>query len=153
MGQGAVDSIVALASELIRCPSRGGMDSPEPALREAGGWLADNGLQPRYLEDAAGQTVGLYVRHLGPEPGPILCLDACIDTAPFGDEARWTRPPASGHVEGGRLWGRGSADSKSGAAILMHVVRNLVREGAIRRGGIDLLLDADEHTGRFGGVR
>jgi succinyl-diaminopimelate desuccinylase len=40
-----------------------------------------------------------------------------------------------------------------GAAILAHVVRDLMRDGSIRRGGIDLLLDADEHTGRFGGAR
>jgi succinyl-diaminopimelate desuccinylase len=153
MGDVAVDSIVALASELVQRASRGGLDSPEPVLKEAGRWLITNSLQPRYLTTAAGETVGLYVRHLGPEPGPILCLDACIDTAPFGDETRWTRPPASGHVEGGRLWGRGSADSKTGAAILAHVLRDLVHDGAVRRGGIDLLLDADEHTGHFGGVR
>jgi succinyl-diaminopimelate desuccinylase len=153
MTRDATDSIVALASALIRRPSRGGLDSPEPVLKEAGRWLAANGLQPHYLTTAAGETVGLYVRHLGPELGPILCLDACIDTAPFGDEARWSKPPSSGQVDGGRLWGRGSADSKTGAAILAHVVRDLVRDGAIRRGGVDLLLDADEHTGRFGGVR
>ena len=147
------DSVVGLASALIRRPSRGGVDSPEPVLKEAGQWLASNGLVPRYLINAAGETVGLHVRHLGPEPGPILCLDACIDTAPFGDEARWSRPPARGQVEDGRLWGRGAADSKTGAAILAHVARDLVRGGAIRRGGIDLLFDADEHTGRFGGVR
>jgi succinyl-diaminopimelate desuccinylase len=153
MPHGSLDSITTLASELVRRPSRGGIDLPEPVLREAGRWLAAGGLEPRYLTDAAGATVGLYVRHMGAEPGPILCLDACIDTAPFGDEARWSRPPTSGHIDGERLWGRGAADSKTGAAILAHVMRDLVREGAIRRGGIDLLFDADEHTGRFGGVR
>jgi succinyl-diaminopimelate desuccinylase len=153
MPHGSFDSITTLASELVRRPSRGGIDSPEPVLKQAGRWLAANGLAPRYLTDAAGATVGLHVRHMAAEPGPILCLDACIDTAPYGDEARWSRPPASGHVDGQRLWGRGAADSKTGAAILAHVVRDLVREGAIRRGGIDLLFDADEHTGRFGGVR
>ncbi len=153
MREAAIDSIVALASELIRRPSRGGIDSPEPVLKEAGHWLSANGLQPRYLTSAAGETVGLYVRHLGAEPGPILCLDACIDTAPFGDETRWSRPAASGHLDGGRLWGRGSGDSKTGAAILAHVLSDLVRDGAVRRGGVDLLFDADEHTGRFGGVR
>src|SRR5215469_1857224 len=139
MGQVAVDSIVALASELVRRPSRGGIDSPEPVLKEAGRWLAANGLQPRYLTTAAGEAVGLYVRHLGPEPGPILCLDSCIDTAPFGDETRWSRAPASGHVERGRLWGRGSADSKTGVALLAHVLSDLVRDGAVRRGGVDIL--------------
>jgi succinyl-diaminopimelate desuccinylase len=148
-----LDGIVALAAALIRHPSRGGVDSPEPVLREAGRWLAANGLAPHYLTNAAGETVGLHVRHLGPEPGPILCLDACIDTAPFGDEQRWSRPPACGHVENGRLWGRGAADSKTGAAILAHVARDLVGAGQVRQGGIDLLFDADEHTGRFGGVR
>src|SRR5207249_2166761 len=128
-------------------------DSPQPVLSEAEHWLSAAGLQPRYLRTAAGEIVGLYVRHLGPEPGPILCLDACIDTAPFGDETRWSKAPASGYVGGGRLWGRGSADSKTGAAILAHVLSDLVRDGAVRRGGIDLLFDADEHTGRFGGVR
>ncbi len=153
MAEEVTDSVVALASALIRHPSRGGRDSPEPVLREAGQWLSANGLAPRYLTNAAGETVGLHVRHLGAAPGPILCLDACIDTAPFGDEARWSRPPACGRVEDGRLWGRGAADSKTGAAILAHVARDLVRDGAIRRGGVDLLFDADEHTGRFGGVR
>jgi succinyl-diaminopimelate desuccinylase len=153
MPHGSLDSITSLASELVRRPSRGGIDSPEPVLREAGRWLAAHGLEPSYLTDAAGATVGLRVRHVGAEPGPILCLDACIDTAPFGDETRWSRPPASGHVDGERLWGRGAADSKTGAAILAHVARDLVREGSVRRGGIDLLFDADEHTGRFGGVR
>jgi succinyl-diaminopimelate desuccinylase len=153
MSHALLDSIASLASELVRLPSRGGIDSPEPVLKGAGRWLTANGLEPRYLTDAAGSTVGLYVRYMGTEPGPILCLDACIDTAPFGDEVRWSRTPASGHVDRDRLWGRGAADSKAGAAILAHVVRDLVREGAIRRGGVDLLFDADEHTGRFGGVR
>jgi succinyl-diaminopimelate desuccinylase len=147
------DGIVALAAETVRLPSRGGIDSPQPVLATLARWLTANGLQPLSLCDADGAWVGLHLRWLAPEPGPIVCLDACIDTAPFGDESRWSRPPASGAVADGRLWGRGAADSKMGAAILAHVVRDLVRSGAVRRGGIDLLLDADEHTGRFGGAR
>jgi succinyl-diaminopimelate desuccinylase len=148
-----VDGIVALAAETVRLPSRGGIDSPEPVLSVLARWLNANGLQPLPLRDAEGAWVGLYLRWLAPEPGPIVCLDACIDTAPFGDETRWSRPPASGAAAEGRLCGRGAADSKMGAAILAHVVRDLVRDGSVRRGGIDLLLDADEHTGRFGGAR
>ncbi|HTR86612.1 MAG TPA: M20/M25/M40 family metallo-hydrolase [Reyranella sp.] len=148
-----VDGIVALAAELVRRPSRGGLDSPEPVLAALARWLSANGLSPQELRDKDGAWVGLHLRCQAPEPGPIVCLDACIDTAPFGDESRWARPPVSGAVADGRLWGRGAADSKMGAAILAHVVRDLVRANAVRRGGIDLLLDADEHTGRFGGAR
>lgn len=148
-----VDGIVALAADLVRSPSRGGIDSPRPVLATLARWLTANGLQPEPLRDADGAWLGVHLRWLAPEPGSIVCLDACIDTAPFGDESRWSRPPASGAVADGRLWGRGAADSKMGAAILAHVVRDLVRGGSLRRGGIDLLLDADEHTGRFGGAR
>ncbi|MBS0525404.1 MAG: M20/M25/M40 family metallo-hydrolase [Proteobacteria bacterium] len=148
-----VDGIVALAANLVRSPSRGGIDSPQPVLATLARWLTANGLQPEPLRDADGAWLGVHLRWLAPEPGSIVCLDACIDTAPFGDESRWSRPPASGAVADGRLWGRGAADSKMGAAILAHVVRDLVRGGSLRRGGIDLLLDADEHTGRFGGAR
>ena len=52
-------------------------------------------------------------------------LDACLDTAPFGDEAAWTYPPASGQITRGWLHGRGSADSKAGAAIFAHVAARL----------------------------
>lgn len=148
-----VEGIVALAADLVRLPSRGGLDSPQPVLATLAQWLEANGLQPTPLRGADGDWVGLHVRCLGTEPGPIVCLDACIDTAPFGDESRWSRPPASGAVADGRLWGRGAADSKLGAAILAHVMHDLVRADVIRRGGVDLLLDADEHTGRFGGAR
>ena len=153
LDQADVDGIVALAAGLVRLPSRAGADSPEPVLRALARWLAAHGLEPRMLTTGAGETVGLHVRVVGPEAGPILCLDACIDTAPFGDPTLWTRSPTSGAVADGRLWGRGAADSKMGAAILAHVLRDLVASGAIRRGGVDLLFDADEHTGRFGGAR
>jgi succinyl-diaminopimelate desuccinylase len=148
-----VDSIISLASDLVRLPSRAGIDSPEPVLRHAHQWLAGQGLEPELLKNEGGEIVGLYGRVRAAAPGPVLCLDACIDTAPFGDEALWSRPPASGLVADSRLWGRGASDSKMGVAILSHVVRDLVQGGAIERGGIDLLFDADEHTGRFGGVR
>lgn len=153
MSDAPLDSITDLAAALIRLPSQGGVDAPGPVLGVAAEWLAANGVPARRLTDATGALVGLHLRCLGAEPGPIVCLDACMDTAPFGDVARWSLAPTSAWQSGGWLWGRGAADSKTGAAILAHVVRDLVRAGAITRGGVDLLLDADEHTGRFGGAR
>ena len=52
----------------------------------------------------------------------------------------------------GRLLGRGAANSKAGVAILAHVARHFARSG-LPRGALHVLFDADEHTGRFGGVR
>ena len=147
-----IDSIVRLASRLVATPSCGGIDSPQAVLGVVHAWLTDNRLAPRLLRDAGGKDVAVLVEIAGSAPGPVLCLDACIDTAPAGDLGQWTELPFCGAVRGRRLLGRGAADSKSGVAILAHVARHLA-ETSIPRGALHVLFDADEHTGRFGGVR
>ncbi len=147
-----IDSIVQLASRLVATPSCGGIDSPLAVLDVVHSWLQDNHVRPRLLADAAGKDVAVLVEIAGATPGPLLCLDACIDTAPAGDPDQWREPPFSGAVQGRRLLGRGAADSKSGVAILAHVARHLAETG-MPRGAVHVLFDADEHTGRFGGVR
>jgi acetylornithine deacetylase/succinyl-diaminopimelate desuccinylase-like protein len=82
-----------------------------------------------------------------------VVLDACLDTAPFGDEAAWTYPPASGQITGGWLHGRGSSDSKAGAAIFAHLAARLAGAADGWAGSVVLLFDVDEHTGGFGGAK
>jgi succinyl-diaminopimelate desuccinylase len=147
-----LDSIVSLASRLVATPSCAGIDPPEAVLGVVQGWLEENDLKPRLLRDGAGKALAVLVEIAGEAPGPVLCLDACIDTAPAGDVGQWSAPPFSGEVRGRRLLGRGAADSKAGVAILAHVARHLASTG-LRRGAVHVLFDADEHTGRFGGVR
>ena len=147
-----IDSIVQLASRLVATPSCGGINSPQAVLGVVHAWLEDSHLRPRLLRDGEGKDVAVLVEIAGAAPGPVLCLDACIDTAPAGDSGQWTEPPFSGAVQGRRLLGRGAANSKSGVAILAHVARHLAETG-IPRGAVHVLFDADEHTGRFGGVR
>ncbi len=147
-----IDSIVELASRLVATPSCAGIDVPQPALSLVQSWFDDNGLASRLLDDPAGRPAALLVEIAGGEPGPVLCLDACIDTAPAGDAGQWSSPPFAGTVRGGRLLGRGAADSKAGVAILAHVARQFAASG-LPRGTLHILFDADEHTGRFGGVR
>jgi len=83
--------------------------------------------------------------------GPRYVLDACLDTAPFGDETAWTYPPVSGEIEEGWLHGRGASDSKAGASIFAHIAARLARTRLA--GSLVLLFDIDEHTGHFGGAR
>jgi succinyl-diaminopimelate desuccinylase len=101
------DSIVQLASRLVATPSCGGIDSPQAVLGLVHAWLEDNRLAPRLLSDGEGKEVAVLVEIAGPAPGPVLCLDACIDTAPAGDVAQWSEPPFCGTVRGRRLLGRG----------------------------------------------
>lgn len=146
------ETITSFASELVRIPSQAGIDPIEPILQRVADWLSTNGLKPIWLFDDRRDPVGVYVWHSSERPGPTICLNACLDTAPFGDEARWTLPPNSGAIENGKLWGRGAADSKAGAAILCHAARELVITNSLTAGNLYLLFDGDEHTGRFGGI-
>ena len=97
--------------------------------------------------------VALTCEVAGGRPGPRYVLDACLDTAPFGDESAWAYPPLSGEITGGWLHGRGSSDSKAGAAIFAHVAVRLRDAAARFPGSVVLLFDVDEHTGGFGGAK
>ncbi|MFF4041111.1 M20 family metallopeptidase [Streptomyces sp. NPDC001816] len=146
-------SVVELAQQLIRCPSRAGIDDYGPVLGVLEDWLSARGLPHRRLHDEAGHPVGLLVEISGGHVGPWWTLDACVDTAPYGDEAAWSFPPDSGGVVDGWLRGRGAADSKLAAAMFCHIAAGLHTRAAHLRGGLAVLLDVDEHTGGFGGAR
>ncbi|WP_406109879.1 M20 family metallopeptidase [Kitasatospora purpeofusca] len=145
--------VVALAQELIRRPSRGGVDDYGPVLAVLEEWLSGRGLPHRRLHDGDGLLVGLLVEVEGGRPGPWWTLDACLDTAGFGDESSWSFPPTAGDVVGTWLTGRGSADSKLAAAVFVHIAADLHARAGDLRGGLAVLLDVDEHTGGFGGAR
>ncbi|MEU1668428.1 M20/M25/M40 family metallo-hydrolase [Streptomyces sparsogenes] len=146
-------SVAALAQELIRRPSRAGIDDYGPVLGVLEDWLTARSLPHRRLNDDAGELVGLLVEIPGGRPGPWWALDACVDTAPYGDETAWSFPPACGDIVDGWLRGRGSADSKLAAAMFCHIAADLHGRAADLHGGLAVLLDVDEHTGGFGGAR
>jgi succinyl-diaminopimelate desuccinylase len=145
-------SILQLAAQLVATRSCAGIDSPDGVLSVAEAWLDEHDLSPQLLSDGDGRPVALLVEIASDTPGPLLCLDACIDTAPSGDPSLWSEQPFSGAVQGHRLLGRGSADSKAGVAILAHVARSFGASG-LPCGTLHVLFDADEHTGRFGGAK
>lgn len=147
------ESVIALTRELVAVPSRGGIDPYEPVLNQLSGWLHQRNLLTTVLKDKTGAIVGLTCEIRGDQPGPRWVLDACLDTAPFGDERAWTHHPTSATIDDGWLYGRGSADSKSGAAIFCHIATRLAAVTDRLHGSLVLLFDVDEHTGVFGGAK
>lgn len=146
------DSVIALTRDLVRVSSRGGIDSYDPVLERMEVWLHGHGLPAHRLTDADGQIVALVSEIVGDPAGPRYVLDACLDTAPFGDEKAWSRPPTSGDLVDGWMHGRGTSDSKVGAAVFAHVAARLNVAGGLS-GSLVLLFDVDEHTGGFGGAK
>jgi succinyl-diaminopimelate desuccinylase len=146
-----VESILRLLQELVRTPSRGGLDGYGSAISLVRLWLDGQGISSDVLLDEHGQPVALHAS-IG-QGAPCFVLNAPLDTASYGDETRWTHPPASGLLQDGWLHGRGSGDSKSAVAIFCHIAAALRRRRWSGQGSVELLFDADEHTGRLGGMR
>lgn len=146
-------SLVGLLTRLVRLPSRGGIDPSEPILDLLAGWFCERGLPTQRILDPAGAAVGVVCTAGDPAAGRHLVLNACIDTAPFGDESRWRSAPTSAHIEGDWLFGRGSADSKAAVAVFAHLVMAAHIEGLPEGTRLSVLFDADEHTGGFAGAR
>jgi succinyl-diaminopimelate desuccinylase len=145
-GLGPLTSVVGLAGELIRRPSRAGLDGHAAVLAVLEDWLTTRGLPCRRLHDGTRRPVALLVEIADGRPGPLWTLDACVDTAPFGDERAWSVPPAAGEVVDCRIRGRGPADSKLAAALFCHIAAELHGRAGELRGGLAVLLDAAEHT-------
>lgn len=152
MDRGLAADILDLARALVRAPSRAAVDAPEPVADVVEAWTQARGLTTERLRDDDGAFVGLVLHVEGLRPGRRLCLNACLDTAPFGDPARWSYDPLSAELAEGYLWGRGAADSKMGAAIILHLAERLQAKPP-KQGSLSILLDTDEHSGVFGGIQ
>jgi succinyl-diaminopimelate desuccinylase len=85
--------VLELARDLVRIPSRGGINPYDPVLDCMASWLDEHGLGCRRLTGPVGATVALACEVTGAAPGPRYVLDACLDTAPFRDASAWRRAP------------------------------------------------------------
>jgi succinyl-diaminopimelate desuccinylase len=144
-------SIVELARLLIRTPSQAGIDDPAAILAVLLRWFSQRGLPARLLCDSSGQALALYAE-TGSD-GPRYLLDACIDTAAAGNRESWHADPFGAEIRDGWLYGRGAGDSKTAVSIFSHIFEEFHKDGGPVRGRLGVLFDADEHTGRFGGLK
>jgi succinyl-diaminopimelate desuccinylase len=86
-------------------------------------------------------------------PGrPGMAFYCHLDTVPAGDLAHWTVNPFEPVVRDGYVWGRGSADSKAGAAAILQAFRVLYRLGIEPRVSPVVALTTDEEVGPYSGL-
>jgi len=95
----------------------------------------------------------LLYRWEGSDPSrkPIL-LSAHMDVVP--EQGRWTRPPFSGAVECGFIWGRGALDDKVAVLAILEASEHLLSQGFRPHRTIYLAFGHDEEIdGRNGAAR
>ena len=75
---------------------------------------------------------------------PVLCFAGHTDVVPPGNETEWRHPPFEPTFVDDVLYGRGSADMKSGLAAMLIAIENFLDENPGHAGSIALLITSDE---------
>ena len=146
------DEEVAFLQALVRVPTDTppGDNAPHAettaTLLEGFGLVVDRYPVPASIVREHGLTsiTNLVVRRRYGE-GPTIALNAHGDVVPPGEG--WSHDPYGGEVEGGKLYGRASAVSKSDFATYTFAVRALESLGATLAGGVELHFTYDEEFG------
>jgi len=142
---------VALAADLIRCPSvtpkdEGALDVLQAQL-EALGFKCT---RLPFAQDDTATVDNLYAR-LGTE-GPNFCYAGHTDVVPVGAWEDWTTDPFKAEVKDGELVGRGAVDMKGSIACFVAAVSHLLQDGA-PKGSISLLITGDEEGPAINGTK
>ncbi len=142
---------VALTRRLLQENTINPPGGEERAIGILGGLLEGAGFAVRCVDLAPGRP-NLIARINGSDAdAPAIGFTGHIDIVPLG-EAPWRRDPFSGETDGDQLFGRGSADMKSGVAGMVVAAIDAARDRG-RRAGIELVLTAGEETGCAGARR
>ncbi|HYQ46536.1 MAG TPA: M20 family metallopeptidase [Polyangiaceae bacterium] len=141
---------VQLTRRLLEFDTINPPGNEEACARYLGDLLQASGFQVDYSTFAASRTsliarIGQTTSSKAP-----LGFTGHLDTVPLG-AAPWKKHPFGASLEGGKLFGRGSSDMKSGVAAFVVAALSVVEQ--LRTGpGITLVLTADEETGCRGAL-
>jgi succinyl-diaminopimelate desuccinylase len=131
---------VNLTADLVRCASVTPVEGGALVLLQS--LLQDAGFQCWRVD--RGETPNLYARWGTKGARRSLGFNGHTDVVPVGDEAAWTHPPFSAHIEDGWLYGRGATDMKSGVAAFAAAAVDFVRKTPPQDGAIILAITGDE---------
>lgn len=144
------DIAVALASleALVGIPSVSAPGFDPAAVRHSAQAAADlitaAGVRNVRLLELDGAHPAVFGEIPGPAGAPTVLLYAHHDVQPPGPDAEWVSPPFAPSRRDGRIYGRGTADDKSGIAMHAAVARIF---GGSPPVGIKLFFEGEEEIG------
>lgn len=116
--------------------------------------IGDNGISahPAFCSDRKDfngnpNAVGIM---RGTGGGKSMILNGHIDVVPAGDKKDWERDPFSGHIECGKLYGRGSTDMKGGTTSLLMAIEAIKNSGIRLKGDVIFESVIEEESGGAG---
>lgn len=125
------EGVVAFTAELVRIesvndPATGRSEAPAAAAvaerMRAFGWTP-------VIEEVTPGRPNVICTVEGGRPGPTLLFEGHTDVVTEGDRSAWTHDPFAAEVIDGRMYGRGTADMKSGLAAVIYATRAVEQAG------------------------
>ncbi len=92
----------------------------------------------------------IVATYKGSGGGRSLLLNGHTDVIPVGDGSGWTDDPWAANIRDGRIYGRGSADMKSGVASHILAVEYLKQLGLTPKGDVYINVVIDEEVSGHG---
>ncbi len=144
------DDTVTTFQELVRIPSITGEEN------EVGAYVADfcrnMGLDVEIVEAEAGRPNIIATWDSG-DPGTSLLFNDHLDIVPPGPLEYWSHPPFAAEIDDGRVYGRGTIDTKSGLTTLLMATK-AARDLALPiRGKLTMIFSCDEEVGGALGIQ
>jgi succinyl-diaminopimelate desuccinylase len=98
-----------------------------------------------------GPVANLWSRHGA--AAPVLCFAGHTDVVPTGPREEWNTDPFEPVVRDGMLYGRGSADMKSGLAAMVTATERFLARHPRHAGSLAFLFTSDEEGPSMDGTR
>ncbi|MDH5583673.1 MAG: succinyl-diaminopimelate desuccinylase [Gammaproteobacteria bacterium] len=132
------DPEIDLLCELVRCASVTPHDAGCQAILARR--LEAMGFECETL--VFGEVTNLWARR--GKSSPVLCFAGHTDVVPPGDTDAWSTDPFEPTFKGDTVYGRGTADMKSGLAAIVVAIEQFLKDRPEHKGSIALLITSDE---------
>jgi succinyl-diaminopimelate desuccinylase len=141
---------VELLRQMIRIKTVNDPGDEKPLADFLAGEMASGGLSAAVV-DLGGNRANVVGKMQGAGRRPALLLNGHLDTVPPGD-VQWTHGPYSADIVDGRIYGRGSADMKSGVAGMIAAAKAVRAAGLPLEGDLIFAGTAGEEVDSVGAI-
>ncbi|WP_347548605.1 M20 family metallopeptidase [Pseudalkalibacillus hwajinpoensis] len=139
--------VVALTQELVRIPSVYRPDTKDGNEQRVAEYVADYmkqmGLEVHIEEVEPGRPNVIGILDTG-RPGKTLLFEGHTDVVTEGDRSLWTYDPFGAEIVDGRMFGRGTNDTKGNLACAITAIHSLIQDRETFGGKIIMCVPCDE---------
>jgi len=135
--------VIELTQRLVQIPSENPPGNEKEISKFIYNWFKENKIEAEMMEVLPDRS-NVIARIKGESnKNPLLVL-AHMDTVPAGEG--WKNDAFSGKIVEGKLYGRGSADMKSGLAVAMMAIKKIKNSGEKLQGDLIVAAVVDEEA-------